>query len=134
MKGYFTTHDIALMLDVTRVTVRNWIVKGRLEATTTPGGHRRVDREELVRFLRVNNHDPDVIRKYELTRQSRFVPCWEFHMEGFSESSIHHQCDNCLVKLCRAEKCHVLKESEGHRKVFCKISCQDCEYFDKFFG
>ena len=68
MKEYFTTHDIALMLNVTRVTVRNWIIKGRLEATTTPGGHRRISRKELTRFMEDNNYNPDIIREYELTR------------------------------------------------------------------
>ena len=62
MGDYFTTHDIALMLNVTRVTVRNWIIKGRLDATTTPGGHRRISRQELVRFMEKNNYDPKIIR------------------------------------------------------------------------
>ena len=99
MGEYFTTHDIALMLNVTRVTVRNWIIKGRLAATTTPGGHRRISRQELTRFMEANNYDPETIREYELTRRKRFVYCWEYHHKGFVNLGHEHQCSDCLVSL-----------------------------------
>ena len=97
MKEYFTTHDIALMLNVTRVTVRNWIIKGRLDATTTPGGHRRISRAELMRFMEENNYSTEIIREYELTKQKRFVYCWEYHTKGFVNLAHRHRCDDCLV-------------------------------------
>lgn len=35
---------------VSPVTIRQWAQKGRLEATSTPGGHRRFSLEEVKRF------------------------------------------------------------------------------------
>jgi len=42
------------MLGVSPSTVLSWIDRGLLSAHRTPGGHRRVERAELVRFLRDN--------------------------------------------------------------------------------
>lgn len=134
MKEYFTTHDIAIMLNVTRVTVRNWIIKGRLEATTTPGGHRRISRKELIRFMEKNGYNPEIIREYELTRQKRFVYCWEYHHKGFVNLGDRHECEKCLVFHTRAQRCHLLQEVVGHQKVFCQDTCQDCGYHKKYFA
>ncbi|MBW2623179.1 MAG: helix-turn-helix domain-containing protein [Deltaproteobacteria bacterium] len=133
MGDYFTTHDIALMLNVTRVTVRNWIIKGRLDATTTPGGHRRISRQELVRFMEDNNYDPEIIREYELTRRKRFVYCWEYHHKGFVNLGHMHQCSDCVVYSARAQRCYALRKQGGHMKVHCVSTCDDCGYFNKYF-
>lgn len=133
MGDYFTTHDIALMLNVTRVTVRNWIIKGRLEATTTPGGHRRISRRELIRFMEENGYDPEIIREYELTRRKRFVYCWEYHHKGFVNLGHKHRCANCLVYTSRAQRCYLLNQTIGARGVFCQDDCHDCGYFKKYF-
>lgn len=37
---------------VSPVTVRQWAQKGQLNAMTTPGGHRRYTRQEVLRFAR----------------------------------------------------------------------------------
>lgn len=47
-----TTFQIAKLLDVSDQSVANWIDSGQLRAGRTPGGHRRVVREDLVNFLR----------------------------------------------------------------------------------
>jgi excisionase family DNA binding protein len=47
----FTTHDIAKFCDVYPSSVLNWISDGRLKAYSTPGGHYRVVREDLIDFL-----------------------------------------------------------------------------------
>ena len=47
-----TTFKIAEMLQVNASSVANWIDQGLLPAHRTPGGHRRVTSEDLVRFLR----------------------------------------------------------------------------------
>ena len=133
MGDYFTTHDIALMLNVTRVTVRNWIIKGRLDATTTPGGHRRISRKELIRFMEDNNYDPEIIREYELTRRKRFVYCWEYHHKGFVNLGHMHECSECIVYTARAQRCYVLQEQVGHKKVYCVKTCEDCAYYKKYF-
>jgi excisionase family DNA binding protein len=47
---YLTTHQVARLLGVSLPTVVNWIEAGRISAHRTPGGHRRIRREELIRF------------------------------------------------------------------------------------
>lgn len=54
-KKVFTTFEVARICDVTPVTIQNWIDKGWLGAYRTPGGHRRVCREELLSFLESRN-------------------------------------------------------------------------------
>jgi CheY-like chemotaxis protein len=47
----FTTHDIAEICDVYPSTVINWINSGALKSYCTPGGHHRMIRENVIRFL-----------------------------------------------------------------------------------
>lgn len=47
----FTTHDIARFCDVYPSSVNQWIKAGDIRAYSTPGGHQRVTREDLVSFL-----------------------------------------------------------------------------------
>lgn len=46
----FTTAQAARLLGVSVATVVNWIDDGRLKAHKTPGGHRRIAREDLISF------------------------------------------------------------------------------------
>lgn len=54
-KKVFTTFEVADVCNVTPVTIQNWIDKGWLRAYRTPGGHRRVIREDLLAFLDSRN-------------------------------------------------------------------------------
>ena len=51
----YSTFDIARMLEMVPGTVANWVDNGRLKAFTTPGGHRRISRTDLLAFLRKNS-------------------------------------------------------------------------------
>jgi excisionase family DNA binding protein len=51
-RRYFTTYETSLFLGVSLPTVVNWIKANRLKAHKTPGGHRRIAREELASFIR----------------------------------------------------------------------------------
>ncbi len=51
-KPYLTPIEVAELLMVSPVTVRQWAQKGLLNAATTPGGHRRFLRREVERFAR----------------------------------------------------------------------------------
>ncbi len=51
MRGFYTTHEAARMLGVSLPTVVNWIEARRLKAHRTPGGHRRIAREDLAVFM-----------------------------------------------------------------------------------
>ncbi len=54
-KKAFTTFEVAEICDVTPVTIQNWIDKNWLRAYRTPGGHRRVLRDDLLKFLESRN-------------------------------------------------------------------------------
>lgn len=49
-KEYLTPQEVAEMLMVSPVTVRQWAQKGGLKAYTTPGGHRRFHRKDVIAF------------------------------------------------------------------------------------
>ena len=51
-RRYFTTFEASQLLGVSLPTVINWIKAERLSAHRTPGGHRRIDRDALVAFIR----------------------------------------------------------------------------------
>jgi len=48
----YTTYQISQLCDIDVSTVINWIDDGKLHGYRTPGGHRRVRREDLLTFLR----------------------------------------------------------------------------------
>jgi excisionase family DNA binding protein len=66
---YYSTFEIAHMLQVDPGSVSNWIDHNLLNAYRTPGGHRRVNSEDLLRFL--GQHSIPV--PPELERQPRRV-------------------------------------------------------------
>ena len=47
-----STIEVAEMLGVAVSSVARWIDDGKLVAGRTPGGHRRIERDDLVQFLR----------------------------------------------------------------------------------
>jgi CheY-like chemotaxis protein len=52
--GFLGTQRIARLCQVTPATVAHWIDQGYLKGHRTPTGHRRVDTEDLVSFLRAH--------------------------------------------------------------------------------
>jgi excisionase family DNA binding protein len=53
-KQSFSTSEVAKFCHVTADTIRKWAEAGRIHVFKTPGGHRRIRREDLLRFLREN--------------------------------------------------------------------------------
>lgn len=51
VKQLLTTFDAADLLYVTPNTIKNWIKTGSLKAYCTPGGHYRIRKEDLDRFV-----------------------------------------------------------------------------------
>jgi excisionase family DNA binding protein len=51
MRSFYTTFEAAHLLGVSLPTVVNWIKARRLKAHRTPGGHRRIAREDLAAFM-----------------------------------------------------------------------------------
>jgi excisionase family DNA binding protein len=54
--NYLTTHQVAGVLGVSLPTVVNWVKAGRISAHKTPGGHRRIAREEVIRFSEATDY------------------------------------------------------------------------------
>ena len=52
VKSIFTTHEVSRLLHVNPRSVINWIEQSLLPSYRTPGGHRRIRREDLLAFLR----------------------------------------------------------------------------------
>lgn len=51
MRRFLSTTRVAELLGVSSQTIANWIDQGQLAAGRTPGGHRRVARQDLLAFL-----------------------------------------------------------------------------------
>ena len=49
-KPYLTSNEVASLLRVSPVTIRQWAQKGMISAEFTPGGHRRFMVDEIKRF------------------------------------------------------------------------------------
>ena len=53
---YYTTYQVAKFLGVSLPTVVNWVNSSLLVAHRTPGGHRRIARNDLLSFARENDY------------------------------------------------------------------------------
>ncbi len=53
-KQSFSTSEVARFCHVTPDTVRKWAEAGRIPVFKTPGGHRRIRRDDLIQFLQEN--------------------------------------------------------------------------------
>jgi excisionase family DNA binding protein len=51
-KAIYTTHEVSRLLHVNPRSVINWIEQSLLSSYRTPGGHRRIRRDDLLAFLR----------------------------------------------------------------------------------
>src|SRR6058998_1554868 len=51
-RSFYTTFEIGEICEVNPTTVQNWVKEKKLKAYLTPGGHRRVRREDLASFMR----------------------------------------------------------------------------------
>jgi excisionase family DNA binding protein len=52
MNKHLSTAQVARLLGVSDQSVANWIDRGKLRAGRTPGGHRRIEKQDLVEFLK----------------------------------------------------------------------------------
>lgn len=51
-RSFLTTFEISEICEVNPTTVQNWVKEGKLKAYATPGGHRRIRRQDLIRFMK----------------------------------------------------------------------------------
>ncbi|MBF0477911.1 MAG: helix-turn-helix domain-containing protein [Candidatus Omnitrophica bacterium] len=130
MKEYFSTVEAAKICSVTRFSVINWVKKGILKSTATPGGHRRIHRADLLAFIKTYKIGLNVFKSEELVgMQADFIRCWEFHQADKKTGA--HNCKLCVVFLSDTKKCYTLRTHVSHQKIFCKTSCLECGYYKK---
>lgn len=125
-KEYLTTTQAAKICRVTRFTIANWVKKGKLKSSKTAGGHRRISKEDLLKFIKENK----IVEIVEEDGNYPVLPCWKF--EVFKDSS-KHDCRNCLVFKEKARKCFLLVGEFGSEKVRCRDNCSKCQYLSKFY-
>jgi excisionase family DNA binding protein len=51
-RSFYTTFEISQVCGVNPTTVQNWVKAKKLKAFQTPGGHRRIRREDLISFMK----------------------------------------------------------------------------------
>jgi len=74
MRPFYTTFEAARLMGVSLPTVVNWIKARRIKAHRTPGGHRRIAREDLAAFmLRHGMPVPDELAGAAPSRQKVLV-------------------------------------------------------------
>ncbi len=52
MKEVLTTFEIKNLLSIDITTAMKWIDSGKMKGYTTPGGHRRVLKQDFLNFLK----------------------------------------------------------------------------------
>lgn len=104
-KPYLTPTEVASMLMVSPITVRQWAAKGLLKAELTLGGHRRFMRHEIERFARdhglklqredgdertrllIVDDDPQLVRLVTAALEDRADLTIETAVDGFEAGS-----------------------------------------------
>jgi excisionase family DNA binding protein len=51
-RTFYTTFEISQICGVNPTSVQNWVKAKKLKAFQTPGGHRRIRREDLISFMK----------------------------------------------------------------------------------
>lgn len=123
-KEFVSTGQAAELCSVTADTVLKWIKSGRISANRTPGGHYRIHRETLQHIIEQDKSSDDAIG-----HQRTFQFCWEFYKNSSGSTA---ECAKCIAYRSRAMRCYEmikLPAESGHARMFCKGSCNDCEYF-----
>jgi len=72
---YITTGKAAELCHVTRYTIRNWVLSGKINTEFTAGGHRRLPKKDLMDFIEKKldvtslNKQPKVIKRKKNNRE-----------------------------------------------------------------
>lgn len=112
LRTNISTIEIAKMLGVAVSSVSRWIDEGKLIAGRTPGGHRRVARDDLIKFLRKQNlRIPDALKP---SRPKILIVDDDKHFAKWLQEEIQERFPNCDVIL--AFNGYTAGEIIGHSK------------------
>lgn len=67
----FSTIDVAKLLDVYSSTIARWVDEGKIKAYVTPGGHRKIRREDLIEFL--EKYNMPIPKEIELSEKYKIL-------------------------------------------------------------
>jgi excisionase family DNA binding protein len=124
-KEHLTTGEAAALCSVTPDTVLKWIRAGKIPAYRTAGGHHRIPRSALLNLL-----DGDLATPQVNYGVGSFQYCWEFNSET---GQLPDGCEECIVYRTKTHRCYEvanLPSSAGYSGVYCKSTCDECEYFE----
>jgi excisionase family DNA binding protein len=123
---FLTTTQAAKFCNVTRFTIRNWANEGKLKIKQTKGGHRRIFKDDLIKFI----SDNGIAATLPSDNPVLIPHCYDH--KKFRNSD-QHDCQNCLVYREKAGKCFLLTKEFGSKKVECKDDCLTCEYMTIYY-
>ena len=123
---YVTTSEAAELCNVTRFTIRNWILDNKLRASQTAGHHHRILKSDLLKFMKESGIRP-AVRSQKIPA---FLNCWEYR--HLTEAG-GHDCERCLVFKEQANRCFLTVHEFGSEKVLCDSDCSECAYMETFF-
>lgn len=127
-----TTTQAAKLLSVSPDTVLKWVKAGKIESTRTLGGHFRIPRSAL------DPTEPSSVEREEFdeteSRYTTFQYCWEY-LAG--DGLFRPECRECITYRSRSRRCYELRglpEGMGCLRVYCKSTCEECEYYRMVHG
>ncbi len=128
-KEILTTGEAAELCSVTPNTILRWVRDGRLSAIRTSGGHHRIARTDLAKYI----SSQKAAGPGERTDKP-YQYCWEFHSDS---GRVQEGCLKCIVYRSRSGRCYELAEMPakvGHSRLHCTKTCEDCEYYHEMLG
>ncbi|MEZ5357810.1 MAG: excisionase family DNA-binding protein [Candidatus Zixiibacteriota bacterium] len=127
-KSYMTTSQAAKRLSVSPDTVLKWVKAGKIKAHRTLGGHFRIPTGLIDTLI----EDENRLRKsgsMPVASNPSFQYCWEHQSQM---GILNTKCTECVVFKSRARRCYELRnipEEFGSLKLYCKDSCEKCDYY-----
>jgi excisionase family DNA binding protein len=104
--GFLTTGEAASALQITIPTVKRWVRDGYLPAFKTPGGHYRINEEDLERFraahhvpARAASEDPPRILIVDDDAKLRDTIAYAFLMDGHFKVEVAEDGYEGLIKV-----------------------------------
>jgi excisionase family DNA binding protein len=118
-----STGEVASLCSVTRDSVLKWIRAGKIPARRTPGGHYRISRKAIQPII------DGALETVPRPISNAFQYCWEYNSDG---GEMPEGCEKCIVFRSGSKRCYEMKDlpaQAGYVGLFCKGSCDECEYF-----
>jgi len=106
---FYTSHEVATLVQVSPSAVLRWIDQGLLPAFRTPGGHRRIPAAELLEFLKSHQmpvpgeleRDPRKVRLLVIDDEVRYLQSLATLL-GLAEPRLEVElCDNPVSGLVK---------------------------------